>query len=192
MKVKRGAENGGTEPKSARKKNFEGEGKPYREIAKSPALKGPKRLKLTPELIHDVCAFVACGGSLRGYCEQPGTPHIGTLIEWLARRDTDDMARIFDEQYSRALQAACAAISGDILAISDTATDSDSASAARVRIDARKWWLSKVKPSVYGDNVGLNVSGGAGITISLERYTTGSVPPISHNVRSAITSDESD
>ena len=175
-----------------KKSTFSGDGKPYRNVADSRALRG-RPLRLDATLIRDICGFVACGGSLRAFCEQPNTPHIGSVIEWLARGEKDGgIFREFQEQYARALQAACAAVSGDIIAIADKATDSDSASAARVQIDARKWWLSKVKPSVYGDNVGLNVGGGAGITITLERHTTSSAPLISHNVTSAITHDESD
>lgn len=175
---------------SKKKRAFSGDGKPYRNVSDSRALRG-RPCKLDETLIRDICGFVACGGSLRAFCEQPNTPHIGTVIEWLARGETDGgIFRVFQEQYARAQNAACAAIAGDILAIADKATDSDSASAARVQIDARKWWLSKVKPSVYGDNVGLQIGGNGGITISLERHTTSSAPAISHNVRSAMTDDD--
>lgn len=159
------------------------ETKPYANAADSPARRGPKS-KLTEQVIEDICSHIAVGGSLRSYCEAPDTVSIGRVIAWLADKSGDRLCTVLQEQYARARDAACEAISGDILDIADTATDSDSASAARVKIDARKWWLSKMRPQQFGDNVGLQIGGNAGITITLERHTTSSADAISHNARS--------
>ena len=95
-------------------------------------------------------------------------PSASTWFKWTADCD------VTRKRYAQAREALADCVADDVLDIADTATDSDSASAARVRVEARRWFAAKVKPTVYGDNVGLDLQANGGITISLQRYA----PPL--------------
>lgn len=48
-------------------------------------------------------------------------------------------------------------------------TECDMIEHRRLQVDARKWYLSKVLPKVYGDKLDLNHSGG--VTVRVKDYT---------------------
>lgn len=57
----------------------------------------------------------------------------------------------FSEKYEKARAKQAEYWADNIVDISDTAFDKDSAAAARIRIDARKWVACKLLPRKYGD-----------------------------------------
>lgn len=127
----------------------------------------------TPEIITRICDQIADGRSLRKVCEDDGMPSKMTVLNWLNRYPE------FVTQYARAKDESADSHADDMLDIADEAierTDSGAYDAAqvahqRLRIDARKWIASKLKPKKYGERVHTEVSG----TMSLEQIvaTTG-------------------
>lgn len=110
--------------------------------------------KYTPELAAEICEQIADGNSLRKICAASDMPARRTVEYWL--RDKDDFLR----QYARAREEQADFYADEIIEIADTETDSN---IARVRIDARKWVASKLKPKKYGEKVQNEHSGQIGI-----------------------------
>lgn len=94
-----------------------------------------------------VCAQIAGGKSLRSVCAADGMPTLETIRVWLI----DDP--VFSVQYARAREEQADFYADEITEIADTEADPNK---ARVRIDARKWAASKLKPKVYGDKLTLD------------------------------------
>lgn len=102
-----------------------------------------------------ICTELAKGRSLRAICQDEGTPSAETVNNWLS----EDSA--FAEQYAHARARQADHYADEITEISDTELD---ANRARVRIDARKWVASKLKPGTYGDR--LHLDGDMRVTLS--------------------------
>jgi hypothetical protein len=99
---------------------------------------------------QEICERIADGESLRGICKSEGMPHYCTALQWLKEEPG------FASQYAHAREDQADAYADEIIAIADTEED---AAKARVRVDARKWVASKLKPKKYGDKLDLNHSG---------------------------------
>lgn len=85
-------------------------------------------------------------------------PDHSTVLRW-ARDDY----RGFFNQYARARDIGLDVIADEILDIADDA-DNDW-QRDRLRVDARKWYLSKLAPKRYGERVEVEHGGGMGVTI---------------------------
>jgi hypothetical protein len=109
------------------------------------------------------------GKSLREICSAPGMPSDRLVRKWAAL-DAD-----FGPQYVRAREAGMDAMADEIIAIADdTAGDikvtsdgkevvnQEAINRSRLRVDARKWIMSKIAPKTYGDKLDLNHSGSIG------------------------------
>ena len=94
-----------------------------------------------------ICQQIALGRSLVKICEEPDMPHYSTTMEWRS----EDAA--FAEKYARAREDQADYHAEEIVDIADTETDPN---IARVRIDARKWKASKLKPKVYGERIAVD------------------------------------
>lgn len=120
---------------------------------------------LTDELTETICVRMAEGESLRSICRDPEMPGLGTVFRWVAKNAS------FREQYEAAMAQRAESLFEEILDIADeTKLDTISTengdkpntewiSRSRLRVDARKWMLSKMLPKKYGDKLAL---GGAG------------------------------
>lgn len=111
-------------------------------------------------LAAHVLSELARGRSLRAICEAPDMPAEATIRNW-AVSDHEG----FGERMQRARALGCHAIADQIIEIADAATDSDSAAAARVKCENRRWLLSKLMPATYGDRQVVEHAGGAGVVI---------------------------
>lgn len=106
-----------------------------------------------------VITWLQTGKSLMAFCrEHPNGPPRGTILAW---RHED---AIFSDAYDRARADGADALADEIIDIADEVKDAsrdDSAkvNAARLRVDARKWSASKLKPATYAERVeqGLSV-----------------------------------
>ncbi len=117
---------------------------------------------------------LANGEPLRQICRREGFPAASTIVE-LAQRDT-----LFGERYARARSIGCDVIADEIIEISDESTNDwmereglqianhEHISRAKLRIDARKWLLSKMKPEKYSDKQTIETSGINGAPIQQE------------------------
>ena len=132
---------------------------------KKPAKKAaPKKLgeptKRTPELIERICNGIAEGKSASSMCIEVGISK-QTLWRWL------DEDQELSDQYARAKELCAELYVSQIIAIADESdndisvdpdtgkeyTNHDVIARARLRVDARKWYASKLAPKRYGDKV---------------------------------------
>ena len=102
--------------------------------------------KYSEELADAICTRLAQGESMRSVCRDEDMPVMQTMWRWIREKAE------FSEQYARAKQESADAIIEDILDIADEGED---VARDRLRIDARKWVASKLKPKKYGDTTKL-------------------------------------
>lgn len=110
-----------------------------------------------------VCELLQDGKSLRAAAESLGLKH-STILLWVKER------KEFADQYTHAREIGYKLLADEILDISDekdveirydgeeTKLDLSATAIARnrLRVDTRKWMLSKMLPKVYGDKVEMN------------------------------------
>lgn len=121
------------------------------------------------KLADAVCFEIAQGYSLRSVCKNESLPGMTTIFKWLRERED------FAKQYARATEERTEALAEDILDIADdgsndfmTITKGDVSyevenkevtNRSRLRVDTRKWLMSKMKPKKYGDKLDLTSDG---------------------------------
>ena len=84
---------------------------------------------------------------------QPGMPTAQCVRNWLVDKPE------FVAKYTRAREDQAEYYADEMVEIADSA-DKDTANAARVRVDTRKWIAAKLRPKKYGDLV-THAHGGA-------------------------------
>lgn len=92
------------------------------------------------------------GRSLLKICAEPEMPAYSTAMEWRIESG-------FAEKYARAREDQADHYADEIIGIADTEEDPNR---ARVRVDARKWVASKLKPKNYGEKVAHTGADGEG------------------------------
>ena len=120
----------------------------------------------TPETAAAICARIADGQSLREIGSVEGMPAKRTILAWLDRHVE------FQHQYARAREAQADHFGEEILEIADDGTNDwmkrqhgdddpvevpnhEHISRSKLRVDARKWLMSKMAPKKYGDKLAL-------------------------------------
>ncbi len=118
----------------------------------------------TPEIADAICDLLSQGQTLREICRAENMPHESTVRQW-ARLDREG----FYTQYAIAREIGYHSMADETLDIADNAVndwmerngEDDSGwqvngehiQRSRLRIDTRKWLLSKALPKVYGDKI---------------------------------------
>lgn len=115
------------------------------------------------EMADRICGKLAEGESLRTVCKPDEMPCLSTVFNWMRTRPE------FLQQYARAKEESTDALAEEIIDISDDSLDdafrSDPKSsgaivqAHRLRVDSRKWIMSKMKPKKYGDKIDMTTNG---------------------------------
>jgi hypothetical protein len=100
----------------------------------------------TPALADTICRRISEGESLRAICRNPGMPTEGAVRAWT--RDNRDG---FGARYRLARELQLEFWADQIVAIADEG-DRDPRD-RQVRIDTRKWLMSKLAPRRYGDRL---------------------------------------
>ena len=118
---------------------------PGSEGSAPPAKRPP--IRYSPEIAAEICTRLAAGETLRQICRDHHMPAASSVVEWQERNAE------FAERYARARREGLDAIADETMEIADS-LDEDPNS-RRVRVDARKWLLSKLRPDKYGDRVTL-------------------------------------
>jgi hypothetical protein len=95
----------------------------------------------------EICSRIASGEALTRVCQDDHLPGITTVYKWLVENAT------FAEHYTRARADQADTIADEIMLIADTEPDPNR---AKVRIDARKWIASKLKPQRYGEKIDIS------------------------------------
>lgn len=133
----------------------------------------------TPELGDIVCEGIASGKSLVRICEDESLPSPRSVYRWLREQEAfrqnyevakDDMADYMAEESIDIAdnQASQVAMVDEVPLVLNgkpvMVTDSASVAHARLRIDTRKWYASKLKPKKYGEKVQTELTGSVEIT----------------------------
>ncbi len=105
------------------------------------------------------------GRPLRQILKDEGMPSSKTFFEWISKDD------VKVKRYAHACETRADVIFDEIIEIADDKTqdsiitengvsqNSEFIQRSRVRIDARKWVVSKLNPKKYGDKVDLTTGG---------------------------------
>lgn len=138
--------------------------------------------KYTLALADKLCSQLSEGRSLRSVCEADDMPSKVTVFSWLRTN------KEFLNQYERSKAEAADSLADEILDIADHSVndymaqlikdgDEDAIASAklhpeniqrsRLRVDARKWIASKLKPKKYGDKVSVGGDPDNPIPVSL-------------------------
>jgi hypothetical protein len=123
-------------------------------------------------IFNHVCSQIEKGRALRNVLKDENMPSTSTFYQWLD--NNEDKAK----QYARATEVRADIIFDDILSIADENTNdtfvndngievvnNDVIQRSRLRIDARKWVLSKLNPKKYGDKIQQEHSGEVTTTV---------------------------
>lgn len=124
-----------------------------------------RAIPFNQKIADDICGRLVNGESLRKICLDEDKPSTALVCRWLGEHAT------FRDQYARAREAQADTITDEILHISDntemgteTTTKADGSTETRVgdmlghrrlKIDARKWYASKLAPKKYGEKIEL-------------------------------------
>lgn len=139
---------------------------------KEPKKKIGRPTDYTEELADKLCERLSEGESMRTACKDDDMPARATIFRWLREKDG------FKDQYDRAKQEACDYMAEELLDIADdgsndymekidhtgektgaTILNGEHVQRSRLRVDARKWYLSKMKPKKYGDRLQTDIGG---------------------------------
>jgi hypothetical protein len=126
------------------------------------------------QIADEICRRLAGGESLRAICRDEGIPDESTVRLWAL-----DDREGFAAQYARAREVQFLAIADELLEIADDGSNDwmqrtgkgksggwelngEHIQRSRVRIDTRKWILSKMLRKIYGDKAEVAVTGANG------------------------------
>lgn len=112
--------------------------------------------KYTEEAADIICERIALGESMRSISRDEKMPAMSTLFRWLRENEG------FSEQYARAKMESADSLVDDIISIADN--ESEDPQSRRIKVDARKWVASKLKPKKYGDRIHNEHSGNVTLT----------------------------
>lgn len=124
----------------------------------------------TPELADQICDALASGTkTLRELCRDEGMPAEATVRGWVL-----DDREGFAAKYARARELGYHSMFDEIIEIADDGTndwverkrengegsetvfDHEHLARSKLRVDTRKWALSKALPKMYGDRLDVN------------------------------------
>ncbi len=122
------------------------------------------------EMAETICARMAEGESLRSICRDHYMPHRSSVYQWLRKNAA------FADLYTQARELLVEHWADEILTIADDGTtdfvvkkgrngaeyeavDQEHIQRSRLRVDTRKWLMSKLQPRKYGDRLEHQYSG---------------------------------
>ncbi len=127
----------------------------------------------TDELATTICQRIANGETFRDLDKDPKMPSVDTMIRWL----TDNKHKDFSEQYKHARAVQAEKMFDELLEIADDGSNDlmtvkkgnneyemenkEVTNRSRLRVDTRKWYLSKVLPKKYGEKLDVTSDGKA-------------------------------
>ena len=121
----------------------------------------------TPELAHEICRRLTEGETLRVICQADDMPSESTVRLWVL----DDVEG-FAAHYARARLVGYHTMADELIEISDNpAADKDVVQRDRLRVDTRKWLLSKALPKIYGDKLTAELTGKGGAPLARREQT---------------------
>lgn len=132
------------------------------------AKKTGRPTKYTKELGKNICKRIALGETVLSIGRDPKMPTTSTIYLWLLDEDKKE----FSDNYAIARMAQANHLFDETLEIADDGSndfiekeyengrieeipDHEHLNRSRLRVDTRKWYLSKVLPKIYGDKLDL-------------------------------------
>lgn len=123
------------------------------------------------DIAEAICAGLAEGKTLRAVCRAAGMPSEVTVRRW-ALEDREG----FSAQYGKAREIGYQRMADEILEIADDSScdsivdgetgaeriNSEFVARSRLKVDTRKWLLSKALPKIYGDKITQEHQGAGG------------------------------
>ena len=129
----------------------------------------------TWEIADKICEEIATSSkSLKSICSVEGMPAVRTVLSWLSKGNKDDaepFLKDFVHQYARAREEQADFLAEEILEIADDGSNDlmtivkgdasyeqenkEVTNRSKLRVEARKWIASKLKPKKYGDKLDL-------------------------------------
>lgn len=112
------------------------------------------------ELATEILTRISQGESLRSICKPDTMPSHSTVCLWVV-----DNREGFADRYMRARRAQAFLMAEDIFEQADDGhndyvetkfgpqLNAENINRSRLRVDTRKWYLSKVLPKIYGEKV---------------------------------------
>lgn len=118
----------------------------------------------TKEIGQEICTRLSQGESIRKISADEHMPPSSTIYNWLCQAVRQDKPELkeFLEQYRIAREAQAEFFFEEIKEIGDEAStiivgddksDGARVQAAKLRVDVRKWAMSKIAPKKYGDKL---------------------------------------
>lgn len=125
----------------------------------------------TQKLGKEICSKIALGESVIHICADEKMPVSSTIYLWLLDEDKKE----FSEYYARARNIQAELMFEELLDIADDGSndymtikkgdkeynveDREVTNRSKLRVDARKWYLSKVLPKKFGDKMDVTSGG---------------------------------
>lgn len=126
----------------------------------APAQLGGRPTTYTPDLGATICERIMEGESLTTICAGEDLPSKGQVLRWLAQQPE------FRVLYRQARLMACELLADELIGIADDALgdfvlnaaglpvfDGQHVQRSRLRVDTRKWLLTKMLPRAYGARI---------------------------------------
>lgn len=141
----------------------------------------------TPEMAAAICERLSAGESLRAICRAEGMPPESTVRNWVV-----DDTQGFAARYARARDIGLDCIAEEIREIADSPEEGEVATTKewgtevkrgdmlehrRLKVDSRKWYLSKLAPKRYGDRQAVEHSGEVTVAGLAERMRKRTAEP---------------
>lgn len=132
----------------------------------------PAAINWTSALEQAICQRITDGDTIRLICATEGFPSAPSIFKHIAEDEE------FAKQYARAKEAQIEAMAEEILEIADESSydtktikrgdhefevaDNEWINRSRLRVDTRKWLMSKLAPKKYGERTALVGPDGSG------------------------------
>lgn len=111
--------------------------------------------KYSEELVNEICEKIASGATLLKICENENMPGYSTVMTWKNEN------KEFQDKYARAREDRADFRFDEIDQIlSEDMKDIVSVQRAKLKIDAKKWQMSKEAPKKYSDKIDMTSSDG--------------------------------
>lgn len=144
-------------------------------------------------IANKICEQIATTSkSLKTICKQEGMPSVRTVLNWLFEGNKEDARpelKAFLRQYAYSKEEQADFLAEEIIEIADDGSNDlmtiqkgdmsyevenkEVTNRSRLRVDARKWIASKLKPKKYGDKLDLGSEGGLNIIVKFQDDTEG-------------------
>lgn len=123
----------------------------------------------TDELADEICRLISESeyGLRKMVTQNPHLPDVATMMRWLANKE-NKAYDYFREQYALAKEMQADYLAERLIEISDddkndtietekgSFPNNEWINRSRLRVDVRKWLMSKILPKKYGDNLKLS------------------------------------